>query len=147
MKLKVADNLFIVRTQVISYETVVASIKDRQILVNGTYSRTTGKQIAKLSRMTGFERVDRATRRSFDRFEFGVQCSVDGSISPRGSSAILAWVRKGHSFSEAALFCLDMLIKKDRAIAAQYLTSLGYDHTYLDATCETVDFLKKFKLI
>jgi len=59
MKLKVANNLFIVGTQVISYETVVASITDRLILVNGTYSRTTGKQIAKLRRMTGFEIVYR----------------------------------------------------------------------------------------
>lgn len=147
MKLKVADNLFIIGTQVISYETVVASIKDRQLLVNGTYSRTTGKQIAKLRRMTGFERVDQKTRRDFDKFGFGVQCRVDGAISPRGSSAILKWVREGHSFSEAAIFCLDTLIKKDREIVVQYLTSLGYDHSYLDATCETVDFLKKFKLI
>lgn len=147
MKLKVANNLFIVGTQVISYETVVASIADRLILVNGTYSRTTGKQIAKLRRMTGFEIVYRPACRYFDRFEFGVQCSVDGAISPRGSSAVLEWVHKGHSFSEAALFCLDMLSKKDRELAVQCLTSLGYDHTCLDATCETVDFLKKFELI
>jgi uncharacterized protein YgbK (DUF1537 family) len=61
MKLKVANNLFIVGTQVISYETVVARIKGRQILVNGSYSRTTGKQIARLAQMTGFERVEQTT--------------------------------------------------------------------------------------
>jgi hypothetical protein len=147
MKLKVANNLFIVGTQVISYETVVARIEGRQILVNGTYSRTTGKQIARLAQMTGFERVEQKVKRYFDEFHLGVQCRVDGAISPKGSSAILEWVSKGHSFSESALFCLDILIKKDREIVMNHLASLGYDTQSLEATRNAIDFLKEFELI
>lgn len=126
MKLKVQNNLFIVDSKIVSYETVVAAIKNNCIIANGVYSRTTGKQVARLSGLTKFELIKSKVKREYDEFSFGAKCNIEGAISEKGTTLILGKVRSGYSLQDATVFVLSRLGKKDRALALQQLGSVGY---------------------
>ena len=122
--LQIAQNLFLIGEKVISYETHVATLElyskelgRRPVLISkGKYSRTTGKHISQVMRLTGARLVDSAARPGFWRFEFGVKCQVPGTISPLGSKLILAGVELGYSLETAAALAAPNMSKRDLKI-------------------------------
>ena len=107
MNLKIKDNLFIVGTRVISYETEVAKInlKTGEIVTNGTYSRTTSKQLAYLSILTGLTLVKSKKRGRYFEFGFGTKCSTDGvQLSTTSAQTIVSKLGVARDIQLAAAF-------------------------------------------
>jgi len=70
---QIADNLFIQKNKVISYETHVANIVGNSIIELGKYSRTTGKHIHKIAQYFKLNIVRSDDRKVFYKYEMGIE--------------------------------------------------------------------------
>ena len=135
MNLKVKDNLFIIENKVISYETPVATIKEGQIVAHGKYSRSTGKQLAHLSRLTGLPLQPSNEKRAFYQFELGVRClpfcRIDVSVN--SAKKILTNVKHTGDILSAAAMTKDELRKADAIAVERVLSSKGWTNEQIDA--------------
>jgi hypothetical protein len=72
---KVAHNVFIDSSKVISYQTHVADIVDGKLIENGKYSMSTSRQMSKLANKLGLTLVrSKKKRTDFDWLWMGVKC-------------------------------------------------------------------------
>lgn len=151
MNLKVKDNLFILGSRVISYETEVACIEGDAIVVDGKYSRTTTKQIVALSSMAGLRLVQRSPSKKmvFYQFEYGVKCKpvcTSETVSVSGTRLILEKLREAGSLEAAAAAVFFELPKKDQLLVESELGRKGWNEQQLSALKELMTAVKSFGL-
>lgn len=82
LTLKLKKNLFISKNTVISYTTPVAKIEKGKLIDLGKFSRTTGKHLSYVQDLLGIERVRVEKKQLFWRYEYGVDCEMENSLSP-----------------------------------------------------------------
>lgn len=142
MNLKVKENLFIIGNRVVSYETAVATIKDGRIVAHGKYSRSTGKQLGYLSRLTGLPLQCSNEKRAFYQFELGVRCSSPGkiNISLRGAQKILSQMKYEQDIVKAAAIAYSSLSVVDRAFVKIELWKKGWTNEEIEA-CAVLELI------
>lgn len=89
LTLKIKRNLFVKNNTVISYTTPVAKIQDNQLIDLGKFSRTTGKHLAYIESTFQLNRVRSPKRKDFYWYMFGVNCSMENSLSAEVSKIFL----------------------------------------------------------
>ena len=94
---KVKDNLYVQGNKIISYVTVVATIKGDSIIELGKFSRTTTKHIASVALLMNKKVVPTTKKRKADfyKFQMGVKTSHHNCIGLRASNLILESLGKG----------------------------------------------------
>ena len=68
---KLKNDLYLQGNKVISYETVVATIKDGYLIEKGKFSNTTSKHISYVAQLLGLQIVRSNKRPSFDKLPYG----------------------------------------------------------------------------
>ena len=83
---------------IISYSTNVATIKDKKILVNGKYSRTTSKHLSHIACLTHFpiQMMNKSNKMDW-WYEYGANISHPESLSPGTSHQLLESLRETES--------------------------------------------------
>lgn len=118
--LRINDNLHIVGNRVISYDTEVALIKEDAIYAYGRYSRTTGKQLSRVSTAIGKPLIVPNHKAEFDRYEMGwvPDLRIPDAVSPESSRKILAWMGTGYDIlnATAAAWSTIKPIDRERAL-------------------------------
>jgi hypothetical protein len=123
MILKVKTNLHLIEDQVWSYNTEVAKIVGREILVYGKYSRTTSKHLGYLAGATGFSlNAATKTQQSYWEFAYGRTVSFSQSVSPAGTLKILKLLKEGQYSIEGACAQAwpEISLRDRKIIAAEY---------------------------
>ena len=112
---KIKENLFLKGDKVISYDTHVATVKGNQLIEKGKYSRTTGKHIALVARLLGLELVSSkaSMKHTFDKYEYGVKCTVRDSISWKTTKKIFEILKDGNDYLVALAILKSDIPKKD----------------------------------
>jgi hypothetical protein len=146
--LKISNNLHVVGTKVISYETYVADIKlgskglDRRVRViaDGKFSRTTTKQLSQLADLLG-ARVESAhlIHQLFDRLQCGVSIRIKGALSRDASRTIIKKLATGNSLHDSTVASIPSFNKTDLAKLLTYTEG----NPKLKEQVETVLFLAK----
>lgn len=118
MKLKVKSNLHMIDNQVWSYDTEVAKIVGKEIMVYGKYSRTTSKHLRYLADETGFRLNQLNSKQQvYWQFAYGANISFPQSVSPAGTSKIFRFLREGdYSIEGACAQAWPELSPRDRKI-------------------------------
>jgi hypothetical protein len=123
MKLKVKSNLHMIDDRVLSYDTEVAKIVGKEIMVYGKYSRTTSKHLRYLADETGF-RLNQLTAKQqvYWQFAYGTNISFSQAVSPAGTAKILELLKEGHYSIEGACAQAwsEMSLRDRKIIAAEY---------------------------
>lgn len=70
---KIKNNLYLQGDQVISYETVVATISEGKLIEHGKYSNTTSKHIKHIADLFGLTIVPSTERPSFNKLPVGTK--------------------------------------------------------------------------
>ena len=146
--LKISNNLHVVGTKVISYETYVADIKlgpkglarRVRVIADGKFSRTTSKQLSQLAALLG-TRVELKTKdhQLFDRFEYGGSIRIKGALSRDASRTIVKKLATGNSLHDSTVASIPSFDKTDLAKLLTYTEG----NPKLKELVETVLFLAK----
>lgn len=113
---KIKENLFLKGDKVISYDTHVATVKGKQLIEKGKYSRTTGKHVALVARLLGLELVNSkaSMKHTFDKYEYGVKCTVGQYyISWKTTRKIFEMLKEGKSYDLTLAILKNSIPKKD----------------------------------
>ena len=113
---KIKENLFLKGDKVISYDTHVATVKGKQLIEKGKYSRTTGKHVALVARLLGLELVNSkaSMKHTFDKYEYGVKCTVGQYyISWKTTRKIFECISEGNDYLVALAILKSEIPKKD----------------------------------
>ena len=70
--IKLFNNVFVDGNKVISYETHVATIDKRRLVLNGIYSQSTSRQMSKVAQLLDLLIVRSKERPEFDKLPIGV---------------------------------------------------------------------------
>lgn len=88
--LQIANNLFIQKNKVISYETHVANILDSYIVELGKYSRTTGKHIHKIASYFNLQVIRSDNKKSFHKYQTGIEpFKMKNALKPKISIQLI----------------------------------------------------------
>ena len=71
--IKLFNNVFVDGNKVISYETHVATIDKRRLVLNGIYSQSTSRQMSKVAQLLDLLIVRSAERPEFEMLPVGIQ--------------------------------------------------------------------------
>jgi hypothetical protein len=71
--IKLFNNVFLDGNKVISYETHVATIDKRRLVLNGIYSQSTSRQMSKVAQLLDLLIVRSAERPEFEMLPVGIQ--------------------------------------------------------------------------
>ncbi len=112
---KIKENLFLKGNKVISYDTHVATVKGKQLIERGKYSRTTGKHVSLVASLLGLELVSSKTsmKHRFDKYEYGVKCTVGDSISWKTTRKIFEMLKDGYTYEITLGVLKNSIPKKD----------------------------------
>ncbi len=112
---KVRDNLYVHGNDVISYETIVATIKGDSIIELGKFSRTTTRHISSVALLMNKKVVPTTKKRKTDfyKFEMGVRTSYDDCISRKASLLILESIGKGIPYDVTIATLKGKISKRD----------------------------------
>lgn len=126
--LKLSPSLFIKENEVISYDTVVAVIKDGAIYEKGKFSRTTTRHVRIVANLFKLNVIsDAKAKIPFHKYEMGeANCRVDNCFSIRTSIKIAQAVSEGSSFL-SALSTIPKYPPKDEIVLRRYLNKKGVD--------------------
>jgi hypothetical protein len=129
--LQLASNLHIKGDEIISYDTVVAKIKEDHISVLGKFSRTTSKHISKAVFALGLPSRDADKKPTIYWTQYYMGCEptvIRGSISQEVTDVLLKNVyREGLGFEESLLTALvkakalNKCKRSDVNVAAEHL--------------------------
>lgn len=70
--IKLFNNVFVDGNKVISYETHVATIDKRRLVLNGIYSQSTSRQMSKVAQLLDLLIVRSTERPEFEKLPMGV---------------------------------------------------------------------------
>ena len=71
--IKLFNNVFVDGNKVISYETHVATIDKRRLVLNGIYSQSTSRQMSKVAQLLDLLIVRSVERPDFEKLPIGIQ--------------------------------------------------------------------------
>jgi hypothetical protein len=71
--IKLFNNVFVDGNKVISYETHVATIDKRRLVLNGIYSQSTSRQMSKVAQLLDLLIVRSTERPEFEMLPVGIQ--------------------------------------------------------------------------
>jgi hypothetical protein len=71
--IKLFNNVFVDGNKVISYETHVATIDKRRLVLNGIYSQSTSRQMSKVAQLLDLLIVRSVERPEFEMLPVGIQ--------------------------------------------------------------------------
>ena len=126
--IKIKANLFINGKNVYSYETQVADIVQNEIVEVGKFSRTTTRHIGDVAKATGFrvKQQPKLQKADFWKFEMGVKCEPNNTLSNKASGWVLDYLKAGKSYFQTLCRMMDeKLPARDRAIIGRYLAEVG----------------------
>lgn len=80
---------------VISYQTIVADIKEDRLVYRGKFSRTTSKHVSLVSSLLGLRLEGKSNKAiPFNWLEFGAKIEMDNSLSPKNSEKFLELLKE-----------------------------------------------------
>jgi len=71
--IKLFNNVFVDGNKVISYETHVATIDKKRLVLNGIYSQSTSRQMSKVAQLLDLLIVRSVERPEFEKLPIGIQ--------------------------------------------------------------------------
>ena len=143
--LTITPNLFIIGTNVISYNTTVARIEGDKLIENGRYSRTTSKHIQHVARLFNLEVIPAGPkdRPRFFKYELGVRVQMPkNALSMKTSKAIVDFMKEGLDFLNSVVK-LPKIPKKDMEIIINHLEENGISESQFKIyrrTQQRIDF-------
>jgi hypothetical protein len=119
--LKIRENLHLVDNVIVSYETEVATISDKEIIVEGRFSRSTGKHVRLISALLNKPIRFNSTRtKTFDKLHYGARCRYSDSLSIKGSISVVEKIKSGCDVIQACWLSWNQLNSKDKLIIKAY---------------------------